>query len=62
MEKSEKKMMRKPFEELMNEILELISLKSQLSLMLRQILSIIQSGLTITQQNTANRVVQIVKS
>ena len=52
----------KPFEELMNEILELISLKSQLSLMLSQILSIIQSGLTVTQQNTANRIVQIVKS
>lgn len=51
-----------PFEELMNKVLELIGLESKLAFMLGQILSIIESRLTIAQENTTNCVVQVVQS
>lgn len=45
----------------MNEIFEFIRLESQLALVLGQILTIVQRRLTIAQENTANRIVQVVQ-
>jgi hypothetical protein len=45
----------------MNEILEFVRLEAQLSLVLSQISSIIQRGLTIAQNNAVDGIVQVLK-